>query len=36
MEETLDDLRQEEAIQRSSHTELLAEIQQLTCDNQLW
>lgn len=36
MEETLNELRQEEALQRSSHTELLHEFQQLSCDNQLW
>ena len=36
MEETLEDLRHEEALQKSTHTELLTEIQQLSCDNQMW
>lgn len=36
MEETLEDLRHEEALQKSTHTELLSEIQQLSCDNHMW
>lgn len=34
MEETLEELRQEESLQRSSHSELVTDYQQLTCDNQ--
>ena len=36
MEETLEELRQEESLQRSSHSELVTDYQQLTCDNQFW
>lgn len=36
MEEALEDLRHEEALQKSTHTELLTEIQQLSCDNHMW
>jgi hypothetical protein len=36
MEESLEELKKEEAHQRSTHTELLTEIQQLSCDNQMW
>lgn len=36
MEETLNELQHEEALQRTTHAELLNELQQLTCDNQLW
>jgi hypothetical protein len=36
MEESLEELKKEEAHQKSTHTELLTEIQQLSCDNQMW